>query len=260
MVQLLVAGSYTPTRIRNELTFPGAIATGATGLKVKRVQEWLTLHGCALAIDSDFGPVTELQVRSFQAQVGIAVTGAVDNITWDQLVEPLVKAVAPIAPGATLSSTINAVAAQHVAQHPREAGGDNRGPWVRAYLGWDGTPARWCAGFACTAMEQAAAIHGVAPAIASSASCDTLADRAKAANRFVAGGAANTPPAKTIPPGSFFLVRATATDWTHVGIVAGAGPAAFQTLEGNTNDEGSPDGYEACARARNYRNKDFIVW
>lgn len=261
MVQLLVATSYTPPRIRDELTFPGVMAVGAKGVKVKRVQEWLTLHDCALAIDSDFGSVTELQVKAFQTRINVASTGVVDQATWDHLVEPLVKAVAPIAPNATLSLTIAAVAAQHVAQHPREAGGDNMGPWVRAYLGWEGKPAKWCAGFTCTAMEQAAKLHGAATPISSSASCDTLADRAKTASKFVRGaGPTNTPPAQAIPPGSFFLVRATSTDWTHVGIVTIAGAAAFQTLEGNTNDEGSPDGFEACARARNYKMKDFIVW
>lgn len=261
MVQLLAPNAYKPARILDELTFPGATAVGATGLKVKRVQEWLTLHDCALAIDGEFGPVTQLQLRAFQTRVGVPVTGALDQATWDHLVEPLVKAVAPVAPAATLSATIVLVAAQHVAQHPREAGGDNCGPWVRAYLGWDGKPAKWCAGFTCTAMEQAAALHGVAAPIKSSASCDTLADRADVAGKFVKGApSANTPPATAIPPGSFFLVRATPTDWTHVGIVTTSGPAAFQTLEGNTNDEGSSDGYEACARARDFKKKDFIVW
>jgi len=33
---------------------------------------------------------------------------------------------------------------------------------------------------------------------------------------------------------------------------------AFETIEGNTNDEGSPNGYEVCRRIRGYRKKDFI--
>jgi len=34
----------------------------------------------------------------------------------------------------------------------------------------------------------------------------------------------------------------------------------FQTIEGNTNDDGSREGYEGCQRVRGYASKDFIVW
>ena len=54
----------------------------------------------------------------------------------------MVKALRPIAAGTkTMSDLTLAYALQHVAQHPREAGGDNRGPWVRMYLGWEGDAA-----------------------------------------------------------------------------------------------------------------------
>jgi hypothetical protein len=43
-----------------------------------------------------------------------------------------------------------------------------------------------------------------------------------------------------------------------VGIVAAARPDAFHTIEGNTNDAGDRDGYEACARVRGYDRKDFV--
>ncbi len=62
-----------------------------------------------------------------------------------------------------------------------------------------------------------------------------------------------------IKPGMFFLNRRTTTDWTHVGIVLEANDEVFMTIEGNTNDEGSREGYEVCQRIRGYRKKDFIV-
>ncbi len=59
-------------------------------------------------------------------------------------------------------------------------------------------------------------------------------------------------------PGSFFLNRRTPDDWTHVGIVTEAADGSFKTIEGNTNDEGSREGYEVCARNRGYKKRDFI--
>lgn len=254
---------YPPSRVQAELAFPGPVQKGAKGVKAKRVQEWLTLRGFPLVIDSDFGGATDTQVRAFQARERLPINGIVDQVTFTTLTSPLARATAlQSANGRTLSQLIAAYAAQHVAEHPREAGGDNLGPWVRAYLGWDGAEARWCAGFACTAPEQAAATLGVGQPIASSASCDTLADRAKTAGKFIAGTkiANGQVPRSTIKPGSFFLVRATPSDWVHVGVVKAAGADSFSTYEGNTNDNGSSNGFEAVSRERGYASKDFIVW
>jgi hypothetical protein len=72
------------------------------------------------------------------------------------------KALNPIAARSkSLSDFPAAYAKQHIKNHPPEAGGDNRGPWVRSYLGWHGKDARWCAGFVCFALEQAAFTLGV---------------------------------------------------------------------------------------------------
>ena len=103
---------------------------------------------------------------------------------------------------------------------------------------------------------------GQKPPIQSSASCDTLADRAKAIGKFIPGSriASGQVSKSAIAPGSFFLVRASSNDWIHVGVVKSAGPDAFATYEGNTNDEGSSNGFEAVERVRGYRDKDFIVW
>jgi hypothetical protein len=54
------------------------------------------------------------------------------------------------------------------------------------------------------------------------------------------------------------LVRNTPSDWTHTGIVVSTSAETFKTIEGNTNDDGSREGYEVCARTRGYSNMDFI--
>jgi hypothetical protein len=42
--------------IRDEIELDETVSEGRRGKAVKRVQEWLTLHGFGVAIDSDFGP------------------------------------------------------------------------------------------------------------------------------------------------------------------------------------------------------------
>jgi hypothetical protein len=44
-----------------------------------------------------------------------------------------------------------------------------------------------------------------------------------------------------------------------MGIVVAAGPETFESIEGNTNDDGSSDGFEVCARTRGYARMDFVV-
>jgi len=55
------------------------------------------------------------------------------------------------------------VARAHLKAHPVEVGGDNRGPWVRAYMsGNDGSDWLWCAGFVTAIVAQAASLLGTA--------------------------------------------------------------------------------------------------
>ena len=92
--------------------------------------------------------------------------------------------------------------------------------------------------------------------IVGSFSCDTLAAQARDTGRFVSERDVDP---DRLPDGSLFLVRRTSTDWTHVGTIKRAAAGAFETVEGNTNDEGSREGYEVCERMRGYSNKDFIL-
>ena len=233
------------------------VKRGARGKPARLVQEWLTLHGHGVAVDGDFGPATEVAVGNFQAGERQRRTGVVDARAFQALVRPMIGATGAITPvPATLGDAVTAYAAQHLAAHPREVGGQNRGPWVRLYMsGNDGPEWPWCAGFVTFVLRQAAQALGRLMPIKGSVSCDTLVAQATRKGLFVAQSArtANQPMA-----GWIFLKRRTPTDWTHAGLVSGAAADAFSTVEGNTNDEGSREGFEVCARTRGFAKVDFI--
>lgn len=246
------------TWIQDEINVNGSIFVGAQGLPARRIQEWLNLRGYSLTIDGSYGPITAEVVGRFQEDMFLDANGRVNQNTFDYLVEPMRETLRQrLNMSMTLNSAVLDYARAHLAQHPREIGGQNRGPWVRMYMqGNDGTSWAWCAGFVTFVLCQAAESLQVDMPIAGSFSCDTLAAQAKDAGLFVSEAEALH---QEIPAGSLFLVRRTSTDWTHVGIVEQAHEIFFETIEGNTNDDGVREGYEVCARSRGYANKDFIL-
>ncbi len=244
--------------IRAEVEFTGPIQKGKRGIAARRVQEWLCLHDHRVVIDSDFGDITESAVKEFQRSLGRPQTGIVNQITWDALVAPMLTALqGPANPGPTLRRSLVECGDCHLAVHPREVGGQNRGPWVRLYMfGNEGADWPWCAGFVTFLMNQASELTGIAKPIQGSVSCDSLAEQAKAAGIFVPQGSLQP----GMPgPGAIFLRRRTSTDWTHTGIVTESNPQYFFTVEGNTNDEGDREGYEVCSRRQGYVGRDFIL-
>ncbi|AHG90113.1 Peptidoglycan-binding domain 1 protein [Gemmatirosa kalamazoonensis] len=246
------------TPLPKEATYQGDIARGSPTARVRLVQEWLSLYGIRTSVDGDYGGATSAAVKLFQTRNVLPVTGIVDRATFDRLVAPMLAALHTIAPppGATLGAMTVAYARQHLAQKPREVGGENMGPWVRLYMdGNQGAEWLWCSGFATFCQRQAATTLGVQVPVARTFSCDDMARGAKRAACFVAG----CPDFRAITPGSLFLVRKTADDWQHIGIVTSAERDAFHTIEGNTNDDGSREGYEVCERVRAYDGKDFVV-
>ena len=106
-------------------------------------------------------------------------------------------------------------------------------------------------------LAQAAQALNVAVPITPSVSCDSLAASAKVTGRFLAE--ANAGDHTRITPGTLFLNRRTDTDWSHTGIVLQAQADVFLTIEGNTNDDGSREGYEVCQRVRAHPGKDFAL-
>lgn len=244
--------------MRQELSFDGELSRGRKGAKVALVQEWLCFHGNALCVDGDFGPATEKAVRAFQRGSGLAESGAIDRATFRELVLPMLRTLTPPASAlADLGSTVVACAKQHLAEHPREIGGENSGPWVRLYTrGFQGRNYPWCAGFVSFIVRQAADVMKMAPPLTYTLSCDALADEARQRGRFLAEGKLG---GATPPPGTLFLCRQNPGDWTHTGLVVGGDAQTFETIEGNTNDAGEREGYEVCLRMRGYKSKDFII-
>ncbi len=233
---------------------------GDQGMGVKRIQEWLCLNNLNVTIDGDFGPATEEAVKQFQTRNQLEPTGVVDKECFGLLVEPMINATNPIMVSECipLGEMIVRYAQQHLGQHPLEVGGQNKGPWVRLYMnGNEGTQWPWCAGFACFILKQACESLEVPLPIVPSSSCDSIAKSAKQQGLFLAESDATD---KTrISPGSFFEYEKHLTIGLHVGIVVEAKEEFFTTIEGNTNDEGSHEGYEVCNRLRGYANKDFVL-
>jgi len=245
--------------IQKEINYPGRVSKGNRGSKVKRIQEWLCLNHRKIVPDGDFGPVTRDALKQFQEDSGLPVTGNVNRETFDCLIAPMTSALSnQIDMSIPFGEAVLAFANAHLAMHPREVGGDNRGPWVRLYMdGHDGSSWLWCAGFVRFCMRQAAEALQVSMPIRGSGSCDLLATQGKDAGIFLTGSRATS---DQITPGSIFLVRKTAADWTHTGFVSDANEDRFVTIEGNTNDDGVRNGYEVCERRRGYKKKDFIVF
>ena len=252
-----------PAHVMKELVFDAAVKNGHRGLKVRRVQEWLSIHDCPTPVDGDFGDATEKCVKDFQQEHGTSVTGTVNKVTWEALIEPLRNALATTEPpaGSSVAEAMLRVAKQHLAQHPVEIGGENCGPWVRTYMGGNqGDEWRWCAGFITFVMRQACMLLDRETPIPGSYSCDSLAYQAKEAGLFVKGtdlasGAVSWP---DVGAAQVFLLRATPTDWVHTGLSFQGSGSVFSTIEGNTNDDGSSNGYEVCSRTRSIDKKDFI--
>ena len=242
--------------MKEELVVTRELARGSKGADVRRVQEWLNLHGYGLGIDGDFGGVTEDGVKRFQKANHIKQTGKVNQRTFSALTAPLSAVLAkPVRKPKSLRTAILTYAKAHLAQHPREVGGPNRGPWVRLYTGGnEGEQWAWCAGFVSFVLKQASDLMGTPMPIAGSVGCDQLASQAKAKNLFLA-----EQDRKRLSPGSLFLVRKSPTDWTHTGIIVEIQPEFFRTIEGNTNDDGVREGYEVCTLTRGYANKDFVL-
>jgi hypothetical protein len=214
---------------------PTGLARGANGPTVRILQEHLTLAGYPPLIDGDFGPATEraLMLATRHIFGGQKITDAATNF---DLTQPMYRALS--ARGSLLD-----IARAYLVEHPREVGGNNRGPWVRTFC--DGVEGRaWC-GYAVRHLARQA---GEPWAERISPSCDVTAARALHDGRW----------SSTPIVGGLFLVRRTPTDWTHMGIVLDAGPGWISTWEGNANDEGGREGHEVCGRTRGIGRLDFV--
>ncbi|VXC35928.1 Peptidoglycan-binding protein [Flavobacterium sp. 9AF] len=248
------------------------LGTTNTKKEVEKIQSWLTLFaiqnpnaGTATGIDGDFGPATEKAVMNFQKTLGLNQTGIVDNILFEKLCLPLKNAFETPIVGNNLRELIVNAAKNHAQNNPFELiikGQSNTGPWVRAYMdGNEGSSWYWCMGFAQTIIDQAASIQGknFKSLMPLSYSCDTIGTTGLQKNILTRYQAARTNPT-LIKPGDLFLLQKSTYDWYHTGIVIKVQGDIIETIEGNTNNDGSSNGNAVLNRIRNFKQSkiDFF--
>lgn len=246
------------------------LGRGSTDAGVKRIQEWLTLHGHATGIDGEFGPATAAAVEAFQRANGCLRddnAGIVDAETWGALVAPMDRAELVSSMPDKFGERVCRIARAHHAARAREVGGDNRGPWVRLYgRGIDQSRVDffpWCQAFASHCWLKAARELRVDLPFALATDAGSVSyyvpwvvDRARAAGKFGAGN-------PVVPPGSMFFVPGEINgrrSHVHVGLVIeDPGFDAVTCIEGNTSGTGSANGYEVALRHRRKSSLDFGV-
>jgi hypothetical protein len=142
-------------------------------------------------------------------------------------------------------------------EHMKEYGGDNRGPesierFLKFVRAEPGQP--WCAAYVsfCGYYGNLDVVKGTYQStwpFKPTASCWQLGDWATTAGVLV-----------TRPqPGAVFLLHSPKLGrFHHTGFVL---TASGDTIEGNTNDDGSANGYEVLPRHRSFGLHDrFILW
>jgi peptidoglycan hydrolase-like protein with peptidoglycan-binding domain len=238
---------------------------------VKKVQSWLTLYamrkpdaGTATAIDGIFGPATERAVRNYQAGNGLPLTGVVDQALFRHMSRPLADAFGFAATGSTLREKIIGTAKAHLQASPFElaiGGQTNSGPWVRSYMdGNEGSEWLWCMGFVQSVIAQAAAQEGkdLRSLMPLTYLCDVLAQYARDKRRLISGSDILKNPSLVIP-GDIFLLRSTGFHWYHTGVVIAVHEGVLETIEGNTNNDGSSNGNGVYRRVRGVGNGIDVV-
>jgi peptidoglycan hydrolase-like protein with peptidoglycan-binding domain len=247
---------------------------GSTNTKkdTLKVQSWLNLFamnnpsaGTATGIDGDFGAATEKAFINYQKANNIRQTGMCDQAMFNQLSKTIRDAFTKTVVGNDLRTLVVNVANQHLNNAPFELvinGQSNCGPWVRAYMdGLEGTPQFWCMGFVQTIIDQACSqlnkdFRILMPV---TFSCDTIGTtglRKGLLSRFSV--VRNNP--QLVKPGDIFLLQKTPNDWMHTGLITAIHEETFDTIEGNTNTDGSSNGNGVYKRVRNFRQSKLDVF
>ncbi len=246
---------------------------GANNKKeVIKIQSWLNLFaviqpgaGTATGIDGDFGPSTEAAVKNFQKAKGLAPTGIVDAALFALLVQPMTQAFTTTSSSNNLRQLVVETATRHLNAHAFELVINkqaNSGPWVRSYMdGNEGDEWYWCMGFVQTVIDQAASTlsKNFKTLMPSTYSCDIVATTGIQKKLLIKNSAIRLNPSQ-VKPGDVFLLQKSANDWYHTGIVTAVAGDVFETIEGNTNTDGSHNGNGVYKRTRNFRKQLIDVF
>jgi len=252
-----------------ELNIKKLLKEGSKGDDVEKVQEWLNLWRMTepkwqhrVSVDGDYGPQTAAVIREFQSFTNIPTDGIVGDQTFGVLTQPMIKAFSRI-DGDDLRTLIVKYAEQQLRSNPKELFGRNEGPWVRAFMdGHEGQLWAWCMGFVQTVLDQAFTSLGGSTFISlmpKSYSCDKIGNHGVTKKKLRRSATIRINPAH-IEAGDVFLNVKTQTDWVHTGIIVGVEGDWIYTIEGNTNDEGSREGYEVSRRMRNFQKHKIDVF
>ena len=134
----------------------------------------------------------------------------------------------------------------------RESGGQNQGEAVAHFLEEVNLhdPEPWCAAFVSTVGIDAFGADWPLPRVAGCAALAEAADRKRLLFPYAAPGAV------------FLLWGATKHRYHHTGFVIRSTdhPGEWLTVEGNTNDGGSPEGIGVFTRRRTFAVLDRFVW
>jgi len=125
--------------------------------------------------------------------------------------------------------------------------GSNWGKWIKVYLDSVGihSPAPWCAAFVNFRFQQAARELGEKCILPITGYCQTLYTWGEKQNRVY-----NLP-----QPGFIFLEwKASEGRYGHTGLVRSVQGTVFTTIEGNSNTNGSNEGYEVASNTRMISN------
>jgi len=251
-----------------ELNIKSLIKEGSKNDDVKKVQEWLNLWRFYQAdwyhivtVDGEYGPQSKKVVSLFQSKMKLEVDGVVGVNTFRKLSEPMATAFSYIK-GKDLRQLIVQYAEQHLKSMPRELYNSNKGPWVRAYMdGNEGREWAWCMGFVQTILDQAftSLNSEFLKIMPKTYSCDVVGEFGKKNGKLIRNASLRSNP-EQIESGDVFLNVKQPWDWTHTGIVTGLEDDWIHTIEGNTNDEGSREGFEVCRRMRNFKTRNIDIF
>ncbi|MER5472013.1 peptidoglycan-binding protein [Streptomyces sp. NPDC002935] len=234
-------GNGAPAPINlNSASCPGEIVKGQRSGCVTELQSLLNHHGADLAVDGDFGPMTDSAVRDFQAEKGLSVDGQVGPNTKAALYGTVTPPSSP-PPGGGYSRIL-AVAAAEVGTVEGSARANSYGSSVGLSLSTDDYA--WCATFVSWVAKQTGASSYRSTYVVG------WVKQARAGNYHLS---VTTSP----QPGDI-----VAFDWNggndytggheHIGIVRTVGGSTFTTVEGNTgNPNGGSDGVYVKTRGTN---------
>jgi hypothetical protein len=128
----------------------------------------------------------------------------------------------------------------HVCEDPK---GSNRGKWIDTYNTFAGAPlgSSWCCSFLVYRVYQAADALKISCPIPKTPYVPALYAWGKQHGR-----ACDTP-----QPGMAFVEYFPELNgYHHTGLVASASGISFTTVEGNSNNDGSREGYEVASNTR----------